>query len=66
MARSKPDGGIRVIVYLSWPVECNVNSCVILNNFDGIKIQLKCPTIDNLGENIRAYAADTMLFKVDL
>ena len=27
MAQSKPDGGTRVIVDLSWPCHCSVNSC---------------------------------------
>ena len=31
MARSKPDGGTRVIVDLSWPRHCSVNSCVPTN-----------------------------------
>ena len=66
MARPKPDGGTRVIVDLSWPLECSVNSCVPLNNFDGMDIQLKYPTVDNLVEKIRKYGPDTLLFKVDL
>ena len=50
MARPKSDGGTRVIVDLSWPLECSVNSCVPLNNFDGMEIQLKYPTVDSLVE----------------
>ena len=48
MARSKPDGGTRVIVDLSWPINASVNSYVPLDHFDFIKFQLKYPTIDNL------------------
>ena len=66
MAHPKPDGGTRVIVDLSWPLECSVNSCVPLNNFDGMDIQLKYPTVDNLVEKIRKYGPGTLLFKVDL
>ena len=66
MARPKSDGGTRVIVDLSWQSECSVNSCVPLNNFDCIEIQLKYPTVDSLVEKIKMYGPDTLLFKVDL
>ena len=66
MARPKSDGGTRVIVDLSWPLECSVNSCVPLNNFDGMEIQLKYPTVDSLVEKFKIYGPDTLLFKVDL
>ena len=66
MARPKSDGGTRVIVDLSWPLECNVNSCVPLNNFNGMEIQLKYPTVDSLVEKLKMYGSDTLLFKVDL
>ena len=53
MARSKPDGGTRVIVDLSWPLGSSVNNAVPDNYFDFFKFQLKYPTIDNIVHKIR-------------
>ena len=50
MARSKPDGGTRVIVDLSWPHANSINSCVPANIFDFMTFQLKYPTIDHVVE----------------
>ena len=66
MARSKPDGGTRVIVDLSWPRHCSVNSCVPTNFFDFIEFQLKYPTIDNLVGKIIQMGPTALMFKVDL
>ena len=66
MARSKPDGGTRVIVDLSWPTNASVNSCVPSDHFDFIKFQLKYPTIDNLVHKIRILGPSALLYKVDL
>ena len=66
MARPKSDGGTRVIVDLSWQLECSVNICVPLNNLHGMEMQLKYPTVDSIVEKIKVYGPDTLLFKVDL
>ena len=66
MTRSKPDGGTRVIVDLSWPDNASVNSCVPLEYFDFLKFQLKYPTIDNLVEKIKTLGPSTLLYKIDL
>ena len=66
MARTKPDGGTRVIVDLSWPRHCSVNSCVPTNCFDFIEFQLKYPTIDNLICKIKEMGPTALMFKVDL
>ena len=66
MARSKPDGSIRVIVDLSWPIGQGVNNYVPGDNFDDISFTLKYPTIDLVVEKIREMGPDAQLFKVDL
>ena len=66
MARSKPDGGTRVIVDLSWPVGATVNNAVPDNYFDFFKFQLKYPTIDNIVHKIRQLGPSTLLYKIDL
>ena len=66
MNRSKPDGGTRVIVDLSWPINASVNSCVPLNYIDFLNFQLKYPNIDNLVQKIRILGPSTVLFKIDL
>ena len=66
MARSKPDDSIRVIVDLSWPSHCSVNSCVLGNCFDFMEFQLEYPTIDNLVSKIKQIDHDSLMFKVDL
>ena len=66
MARAKPDGGTRVIVDLSWPCHCSVNSCVPTNFFAFIEFQLKHPTIDNLICKIKEMGPTALMFKVDL
>ena len=66
MARSKPDGGTRVIVDLSWPLGSSVNNAVPDNYFDFFKFQLKYPTIDNIVHKIRQLGDTTLLYKIDL
>ena len=66
MARDKPDGSIRVIVDLSWPIGQGVNSYVPGNLFDEIFFTLKYPTIDLVVEKIRSMGPSALLFKVDL
>ena len=66
MTWSKPDGGTRVIVDLSWPRHCSVNSCVTVNYFDFMEFQLKYPTIDNLVSKIKHMGPNSLMFKVDL
>ena len=66
MARDKPDGSIRVIVDLSWPIGQGVNSYVPGDVFDEIFFTLKYPTIDLVVEKIRSMGPKALLFKVDL
>ena len=66
MARSKPDGGTRVIVDLSWPIGASVNNAVPDDYFDFFKFQLKYPTVDNIVHKIRQLGPDTLLYKIDL
>ena len=66
MARSKPDGSIRVIVDLSWPIGQGVNNYVPGDKFDDISFTLKYPTIDLVVEKIREMGPNAQLFKVDL
>ena len=66
MARDKPDGGVRVIVDLSWPLGQSVNSCVTPKYFDNVEFKLKYPTIDSLMEKINAIGPDALLYKIDL
>ena len=66
MARSKPDGGTRVIVDLSWPLGSSVNNAVPDDYFDFFKFQLKYPTIDNIIHKIRHIGNSALLYKIDL
>ena len=66
MARDKPDGGVRVIVDLSWPLGQSVNSCVSPDVYDGIPFTLKYPTVDDVIQQIRTLGPRTLLFKIDL
>ena len=66
MTRKKPDGGIRVIVDLSWPVNRSVNSAIPDNRLDILFAKLKYPTIDNLVERISQIGTSALLYKVDL
>ena len=52
LTRDKPDGGVRVIVDLSWPEGNNVNSCIPDGEFDEIDFVLKYPSIDLVLEKI--------------
>ena len=52
MTRKKPDGGIRIIVDLSWPVNRSVNSAIPDNRLHILFAKLKYPTIDHLVERI--------------
>ena len=45
MTRDKPDGGVPVIVDLSWPLFNSVNSSIPDNQFDTMYFKLKYPTI---------------------
>ena len=66
MARDKPDGGVRVIVDLSWPLGQSVNSCVTPNYFDNVEFKLKYPTVDLLVEKINEIGPSALLYKIDL
>ena len=66
MARDKPDGGVRIIVDLSWPQGNSVNSCVPSDIYDDIPFLLKYPTIDQVVERIQLLGPSAMLFKADL
>ena len=66
MARDKPDGGVRVIVDLSWPLFSSVNSGIPDNMFDCMPFSLKYPTIDMVIEKIQDIGPDVLLYKVDL
>ena len=66
MAHDKPDGGVRVIVDLSWPLGQSVNSCVPTDVYDGIPFTLKYPTVDNVVQQIRTLGPCALLFKIDL
>ena len=66
MARSKPDGGVRVIVDLSWPIGQSVNSCIPDNMFEDINFVLKYPSIDMIIQKIRQLGPKALLFKIDL
>ena len=66
MARNKPDGGVRVIVDLSWPMGQSVNSCIPDNMFEDINFILKYPSIDMIIQKIRKLGPEALLFKIDL
>ena len=66
MGRDKPDGGVRVIEDLSWPLGQSVNSCVDADVYDGIPFTLKYPTVDDVVQQIRTLGPRTLLFKIDL
>ena len=66
MARDKPDGGICVIVDLSWPIGQSVNSCIPDNMFEDINFVLKYPSIDMIIQKIRQLGPKALLFKIDL
>ena len=66
MARNKPDGSVRIIVDLSWPLGNSVNSCVLSDVYDDIPFNLKYPTIDQVVEHIQLVGPTAKLFKVDL
>ena len=48
MPRDKPDGNVREIVDLSWPIGQSVNSCTTPGIFDNVQFQLKYSSIDLL------------------
>ena len=66
LGRDKPDGGVRVIVGLSWPLGPGINSCINSNYHDNIEFTLKYLTIDYLVQPISQLGPETLLFKVDL
>ena len=66
MARDKPDGGVRVIVDLSWPAYKSVNSYIPDNVFDEMNFILKYPTIDMVIQTIKEIGPNALLYKIDL
>ena len=66
MTRDKPDGGVQVIVDLSWPLSNSVNSCIPDNQFDVMSFNLKYPNIDMIIEKIQEIGPEALLHKVDL
>ena len=66
MARNKQDGGVRIIVDLSWPIGQSVNSCVAADIYDNIPFTLKYPTVDQVVQKIQEYGPTCLLYKVDL
>ena len=66
MARDKPDGKVRLIVDLSWPIGQSVNSCIIPGVFDNVQFQLKYPSIDLLVQKISEIGPTVLLYKIDL
>ena len=56
ITRNKPDGGVRVIVDLSWPINNSVNSAIPDDKLDILCAKLKYPTIDNLVEKYQYWA----------
>ena len=66
MVRDKPNGGVRVIVDLSWPLGQSVNSCVSPDLYDGIPFTLKYPAVDDVVGQIRTLGPQALLFKIDL
>ena len=66
MARDKLDGGVRIIVDLSWPIGQSVNSCVAADIYDNIPFKLQYPTIDQVVQKIQEYGPTCLLYKVDL
>ena len=66
ITRPKPDGEVRVIVDLSWPINNSVNTCIPKGWFDNMEFVLKYPTIDNLVNKIRDIGPQALIFKVDL
>ena len=66
MARDKPDGNVRVIVDLSWPIGQSVNSCTVPGVFDNVPFHLKYPSIDLLVQKINEIGPTALLYKIDL
>ena len=66
MARDKPDGGVRIIVNLLWPLGQSINGCVSLDIYNGIPFNLKHPTVDDVVSQIRTLGPQLLLFKIDL
>ena len=66
MARDKPDGNVRVIVDLSWPLGQSVNSCTVPGVFDSVQFQLKYPSIDMLVQKNSEFGPAALLYKTDL
>ena len=66
MARDKPDGGVRVIVDLSWPQGGSVNSSVPSDIYDTMSYKLKYPTIDDIVQKVVEIGPTALLYKVDL
>ena len=66
MARDKPDGGVCVMVDLSWPLFNSVNSGILDNQFDIMSFNLKYPTIHMVIEKVQEIGSEALLYKVDL
>ena len=56
----------RVILNLSYPYDCSVNSHVDKNNFDKSPFILNFPTVDHIARDILECTQDPVLFKVDV
>ena len=66
LTRPKGPDKRRVILNLSYPYECSVNSQVDKNRFDGSPFILKFPTVDDIARDIVKCTQDPVLFKVDV
>ena len=64
LTRSKDIDKRRVILNLSHPYDCSVNSHVDKDNFDGSPFILKFPTVDDIARDIIECTEDAVLFKV--
>ena len=66
LTRPKDVNKRRVILNLSYPYECSVNSHVDKNSFDEYPFTLKFPTVDHIARDILECTQDPVLFKVDI
>ena len=66
LTRPKDKNKRRVILNLSYPYHCSVNSHVDKNNFDDSPFVLKFPTVDHIARDILECTQDPVLFKVDV
>ena len=66
LTRSKDIDKRRVILNLSHPYNCSVNSHADKNNFHDSPFALKFPTVDDIARDITECTEDAVLFKVDV